>query len=130
MSKYCGPFVLSEVLKCTPAEAEQTIIRITEDPRYRRGVRGMFDVSMRKVLVSTVGIRGYVFEPNMQLKTWAKVRQKWNDKGTWVVLVTSHYVLYKDGIVRDTICRDGVDVINHPVAKRKVRRAWYLGELT
>jgi|HubBroStandDraft_5_1064220.scaffolds.fasta_scaffold322703_2 hypothetical protein len=130
MSKYCGPFVLSKVMKVSPEEAASVVQLVTSNPRYRRGVRGMMDTDMSQVLTAKVGVKAYLVEPKCQLKTWAKARKYHNDKGVWVVLITRHYVLYKDGVVTDTYRKEGELIDNHPFATRKVRRAWYLGELT
>lgn len=129
MNKYCGPFVLAYVLQVTPDEAVAKIMALDPQPRYRRGVRGMCCTSMEKVLQATMGIKTTIVDPRCRLKTWARARQHWNDKGVWVLLVTRHYVIYKDGVVIDTTRKTGAPVETHPVAARTVRRAWYLGDL-
>jgi hypothetical protein len=129
MSRYCGPFVLAKLWGVTPDSAADLIREIDKDTRYAKGVRGMYHTSMEMILQKTVGVQAKVFEPRCRMKTWAGVRQKRNDKGTWVLLVTRHYVFYRDGMVFDTIAKDGIRFDLHPASKRRLRVAWYIGEM-
>lgn len=130
MNTYCGPFVLAYVLKISPDEAAARVRSLKLEARHQSGVRGMLSTSMEQILDATVGIKAKVVNPHCKMGTWAQVRQKWNDKGVWVLLVTGHYVIYKEGMVHDTTAKDGMPFNQHRVSKQRLRRAWYIGELT
>jgi hypothetical protein len=59
----------------------------------------------------------------MRLHTWAKVRQQWRDAETWVVCVTGHFLIYRDGVVYDNGNPKGVPIAACRSGKRRIEWA-------
>lgn len=127
MNTYCGPFALAFVTGKNTDEAADLLRRIG---KYRI-VKGVHDYVLGEALKSTVGVTAIVSLPKMTLRSWIKVRQRWNDKGTWVVSVTGHFLVYRDGILYDNRNHAGKPFEKHISSKRHVHHCWLInGETT
>jgi len=120
MNSYCGPFALAYVCGITTDEAAERIRAISG----QRIVRGVFSRVLVEALRRHSTVTAEVKHPHKRLRTWAKVRQQWRDAETWVVNVTGHYVIYRDGVVYDNNNPKGIPLDASNSANSRVKFAW------
>jgi len=116
MNSYCGPFALAYVCGITPDEAAERIRAISG----QRVVKGVYGHVLTAALRRHSKVTAEVKRPHKRLITWAKVRKQWRDAETWVVCVTDHYLIYRDGMVYDNGCPKGVPVETCRSANRRI----------
>lgn len=75
--------------------------------------------------LASIGLRikAHVGRPGMTLKSWCAVREKWGDKGTWLVANSGHALVYCDGRIYDNHNKAGVPYADYEFATTRLAHA-------
>lgn len=71
-------------------------------------------------------LKAEVIKPGMTIKSWCAVREKWADKGTWLIANSGHALVYVDGIIYDNARAGGLPYASHPYATARLSEATLL----
>lgn len=79
----------------------------------------------RPEFLASIGLRikAHVERPGMTLKSWCAVREKWGDKGTWLVANSGHALVYCDGRIYDNRNKAGVPYVDYEFATTRLAHA-------
>lgn len=120
MNGYCGPYALGRVAGISTDEAA----RIIRGFSGARAVKGVAPCDLSKALRTTVPVITFLKRPHMTLAKWAAVRAKWDDKNAWVVYISGHYIVYRQGMVYDTFNPEGVAIDAYARKTAHMNGAW------
>lgn len=132
---FCGPFAYGKVMGITSNEAALALScwdwRLSEGngkpAKSAAVVKGVLMHAMRQTLRAAGVILAEIEHPHMTLVKWAKNRQRWNDTKAWIVHVSGHYVVYRDGCIYDNngtrTSPTGLPVEKHFSAKQRIKHA-------
>lgn len=127
-NSYCVPWALAFVAGVTPNEVAAIIkdARVREETGRRpgRAVRAVGrSLYTSAAVLGRLGLRivATVERPGMTVAKWAANRAKWNDKGTWLVRVAGHLVVYRDGVIYDNQRPAGIPATSY---RSRVCNAW------
>ena len=144
---YCGPTVLAFLTGKTRAEIHADVNRARRRAGakrrktiyYRDGfyktqklvpwpltapVKGMHNWMLQEIM------ERYGLAPEKHNVSYPSLRRLVEDMGHFkvpiVINVTHHYVLYFQGKVYDTFCKEGCPVEEHPSAGQRVQKYWLI----
>ncbi len=128
INKFCGPYAYGKITGLSSNEAARVLAghdwRYEEaGTGYNKPVRSVLGMAMRTALKATGAVVGELRRPGMTLATWANVRLKWVDPNAWVVFVSGHFVVYRQGFVYDNGSPLGVPLMAHEAAKQRIKSA-------
>ena len=134
MNRFCVPYAYAKILGVSPDEIadiikEGRVQRADAGARIRprlvkgqvRGVYGWEQERIKEVL----GIKVFakVSRPGMTIGRWAKIRQMHGDTMAWIVRVSGHALVYKDGKFYDNGTPAGASIDMFPHSKRRLKTA-------
>jgi hypothetical protein len=130
---YCVPFAYAFVTGKTPNDIAAIIRGLREDA----GDRGPNNNGRRRPVTLVYGweydgiqtalglkVGAYIQKPGMTLRKWAAVRARWNDATTWLVRISGHMVVYRNGMFYDNRNREGKTPEAFVFGNSRLKSAW------
>jgi hypothetical protein len=122
INSWCVPFALGKITGRTSNDIAALIAK----------ARGEGDISPDKVrrvnaklylgMLPSLGVKvlAELQRPKMALITWSRVRAKWGDKMPWLLRVSGHALVYRDGLFYDNTHPHGAPVESYRYAKSRI----------
>lgn len=78
--------------------------------------------------LASIGLKALaeVTRPGMTIKSWARARVHWNDKGSWLISNNGHAMVYRDGVIYDNSTPQGKPYMLHSYANARLKQATLL----
>src|SRR6202000_446533 len=90
-AKAGNDFKAGEYLKYAQGAARRAVLN---ERKPIKGVQRGIYTSPEFLATLGLRIKAEVHRPGMTMKTWCRVREKWTDKGTWLITNCSHALVY------------------------------------
>jgi hypothetical protein len=118
----CVPFALSYL---TGKPADEVLSLLQEDGGYSARKKS-FPRTVYIPLLEMLGakITARVVEPHMTVKRWASILAKRGDRAPWLIRVSGHVVVYRDGTLYDNGDPSGTGKAMDLNGKCRVTHAW------